>query len=177
MLMPISNSPSSQPTVSIDYGSFNNSGEQYHSNIAHANSPPAYSPTANEDPTTAIASSMASLMNSNGSVSNDNSQYQYSNGFNPSATNYTVTDNSALTSSYYEVPQETYTQTQDVQIVDVSSTGTASFADYTTVQTQTAGYPQDVSFTSEYVSTTTDDVTTSGFEFTDTTEFEYTDSN
>lgn len=118
-------------------------------------------------------------MNSNGSVNDDNSQYQYSIGLDPPATSYIVADNSALTSSYYGVPQETTVQTQDVQVVEVSSTGASSVTDYTTLQTQTTGYPQDISVTSQFFggSTVTDDVTTTGFEYTDTTGFEYTDSS
>lgn len=115
-------------------------------------------PTVTEDPSASITSSMANLMNSN------NSQYQYSNNSTPSAMTYTVTDNSALTSSYYVVPQETYVQTQDVQTVQVSSDGTSSFTDYATVQTQIADYSPDVSVNTDYVEDTTiTDQTTTEF--------------
>lgn len=170
ILTPTSNSPSIQSTVSTNYGSYNNFEVQDNGNISYANNPPVYMPTSTEDPSAAITSSMASLMNSNDSVNNDNSQYQYSNTLIPPATSYTVTDNSALTSSYYEVPQESFVQTENVQIVDVSSNGTSGFIDYSTVQSQTADCSQDVSVTTEYgEDTTITDVTT--------TEFEYSDSS
>lgn len=167
ILTPTSNSPSIQSTVSTDFGSFNNSEVQDNGNISYANNPPVYMPTSTEDPSAAITSSMATLMNSNDSVSNDNSQYQYSNTLITPTTSYTVTDNSALT-SYYEVPQESYVQTENVQIVDVSSNGTSGFIDYSTVQSQTADFSQDVSVTTEYgEDTTITDVTTTDFEYSD----------
>lgn len=166
ILAPTSNPPSFQSTASTDYGSMNSFEVQNSSNIVNANNPPVYSPTDTEDPTAGIASSMATLMNSNGSVNNDNSQYQYSNISNPPATSYTVTDNSALPASYYGAPSETYVQTEDIQVTEVSSNGTSSFTDYTMFQTQTAGYPQD--FTTDYVGgATITDVSSTGLDFTD----------
>lgn len=138
---------------------------QNNGNIAYDNSPPAYT-SSTEDPSAGITSSMANLMNSNNPVNSDNSQYQYSNISNPPATGYAVTDTSALTSSYYGVPQETFVQTEDVQVVEVSSNNTSGFTDYTTFQAQT----EDVSVTTDYFGdTTTTDVTT--------TEVDYTDSS
>lgn len=168
ILAPPSNPPSVQSTVSTDYGSFNSIEVQNSGNVAY-NSPPAYMPTATEDPSATITSSMATLMNSYGTVNNDNSQFQYNITSNPPASSYTVTDNSALTSSYYGVPQETSVQTGDVQFVDVSSNGTLGFTDYsTTVQTETFGSAQDTSVTTDYVGDTTiTDVTTTDFDFAD----------
>lgn len=137
---------------------------QNNSNMGYAINPPAYSPTGTEDPTAGITSSMATLMNSNGSVNNDNSQYQYGNISNPPATSYTVTDNSALTASYYGAPSETYVQTEEIQVTDVSSNGTSSFMDM--FQTQTAGYSPN--FTTDFVGgATITDVSSTGFDFTD----------
>lgn len=170
ILTPTSNPPSFQSTVSTDYGSFDSIDVQNNGNVAY-NSPPAYMPTAAQDPSASIISSMATLMNSNGAVNNDNSQFQYNINSNPPATSYTVTDNSALTSSYYGVPQQTYVQTGDVQVVDVSSNGTLGFTDYsTTVQTETVGSAQDTSLTTDYVGigdTTITDFTTTDFDFAD----------